>query len=149
MFELNLPKYETKIIEREGKPAIFDNLRRCYVALTPEEWVRQHFIHYLIELKHYPATLMSNEVSLELNGTKKRCDTVVYDRSLRPRIIVEYKAPTVRIGKEVFAQVARYNLVLKVEYLIVSNGINHYCCRMNYQNNTFEFVSDIPEYNAL
>ena len=92
---------------------------------------------------------MSNEVSLELNGTKKRCDTVVYDRSLRPRIIVEYKAPTVRIGKEVFAQVARYNLVLKVEYLIVSNGINHYCCRMNYQNNTFEFVSDIPEYNAL
>lgn len=149
MFELNLPKYETKIIEREGKPAIFDNLRRCYVALTPEEWVRQHFIHYLIEFKHYPATLMSNEVSLELNGTKKRCDTVVYDRSLRPRIIVEYKAPTVRIGKEVFAQVARYNLVLKVEYLIVSNGINHYCCRMNYQNNTFEFVSDIPEYNAL
>ena len=149
MFELNLPKYETKIIEREGKPAIFDNLRRCYFALTPEEWVRQHFIHYLIEFKHYPATLMSNEVSLELNGTKKRCDTVVYDRSLRPRIIVEYKAPTVRIGKEVFAQVARYNLVLKVEYLIVSNGINHYCCRMNYQNNTFEFVSDIPEYNAL
>lgn len=149
MFELNLPKFETKIIEREGKPAIFDNLRRCYVALTPEEWVRQHFIHYLIEFKHYPATLMSNEVSLELNGTKKRCDTVVYDRSLRPRIIVEYKAPTVRIGKEVFAQVARYNLVLKVEYLIVSNGINHYCCRMNYQNNTFEFVSDIPEYNAL
>lgn len=149
MFELNLPKYETRIIEREGKPAIFDNLRRCYVALTPEEWVRQHFIHYLIEFKHYPATLMSNEVSLELNGTKKRCDTVVYDRSLRPRIIVEYKAPTVRIGKEVFAQVARYNLVLKVEYLIVSNGINHYCCRMNYQNNTFEFVSDIPEYNAL
>lgn len=149
MFELNLPHYETKIAENDGKRTIFDNLRRCYVALTPEEWVRQHFVHFLLEHCNYPATLMGNEVGLTLNGTKKRCDTVVYDRSLKPRIIIEYKAPTVRINKEVFAQIARYNLVLKVDYLIVSNGIQHYCCKMDYTNNAFEFINSIPEYSSL
>ena len=149
MFELNLPHYETKIAENDGKRTIFDNLRRCYVALTPEEWVRQHFVHFLLEHCNYPATLMGNEVGLTLNGTKKRCDTVVYDRNLKPRIIIEYKAPTVRINKEVFAQIARYNLVLKVDYLIVSNGIQHYCCKMDYTNNSFEFINSIPEYSSL
>lgn len=149
MFELNLPHYETKIAENDGKRTIFDNLRRCYVALTPEEWVRQHFVHFLLEHCNYPATLMGNEVGLTLNGTKKRCDTVVYDRNLKPRIIIEYKAPTVRINKEVFAQIARYNLVLKVDYLIVSNGIQHYCCKMDYTNNAFEFINSIPEYSSL
>ena len=149
MFELNLPHYETKIAENDGKRTIFDNLRRCYVALTPEEWVRQHFVHFLLEHCNYPATLMGNEVGLTLNGTKKRCDTVVYDRNLKPRIIIEYKAPTVRINKEVFAQIARYNLVLKVDYLIVSNGIQHYCCKMDYKNNAFEFINSIPEYSSL
>ena len=128
MFALNLPGYDTKISSKDGKPTIFDLLRRCYVALTPEEWVRQHFVHFLIEYCNYPATLMGNEVGLTLNGTKKRCDTVVYDRNLKPRIIIEYKAPTVKINKEVFSQIARYNLVLKVDYLIISNGIQHYCC---------------------
>ena len=149
MFELNLPHYETKIADNDGKRTIFDNLRRCYVALTPEEWVRQHFVHFLLEHCNYPATLMGNEVGLTLNGTKKRCDTVVYDRNLKPRIIIEYKAPTVRINKEVFAQIARYNLVLKVDYLIVSNGIQHYCCKMDYTNNSFEFINSIPEYSSL
>ncbi len=149
MFELNLPHYETKIAENDGKRTIFDNLRRCYVALTPEEWVRQHFVHFLLEHCNYPATLMGNEVGLTLNGTKKRCDTVVYDRNLKPRIIIEYKAPTVKINKEVFAQIARYNLVLKVDYLIVSNGIQHYCCKMDYTNNAFEFINSIPEYSSL
>lgn len=149
MFELNLPHYETKIADNDGKRTIFDNLRRCYVALTPEEWVRQHFVHFLLEHCNYPATLMGNEVGLTLNGTKKRCDTVVYDRNLKPRIIIEYKAPNVRINKEVFAQIARYNLVLKVDYLIVSNGIQHYCCKMDYTNNSFEFINSIPEYSSL
>ena len=149
MFELNLPQYETKIIENDGKRCIFDNLRRCYVALTPEEWVRQHFVHLLLEHRNYPATLMGNEVALTLNGTKRRCDTVVYDRNLKPRIIIEYKAPTVKINKEVFAQIARYNLVLKVDYLIVSNGIQHYCCRMDYTKNSFEFIANIPDYCSL
>ena len=149
MFALNLPGYDTKILSKDGKPTIFDLLRRCYVALTPEEWVRQHFVHFLIEHCNYPATLMGNEVGLTLNGTKKRCDTVVYDRNLKPRIIIEYKAPTVKINKEVFSQIARYNLVLKVDYLIISNGIQHYCCRMDYEKNSFEFIANIPEYNSL
>jgi hypothetical protein len=149
MFALNLPGYDTKISSKDGKPTIFDLLRRCYVALTPEEWVRQHFVHFLIEHCNYPATLMGNEVGLTLNGTKKRCDTVVYDRNLKPRIIIEYKAPTVKINKEVFSQIARYNLVLKVDYLIISNGIQHYCCRMDYEKNSFEFIANIPEYSSL
>lgn len=149
MFALNLPGYDTKISSKDGKPTIFDLLRRYYVALTPEEWVRQHFVHFLIEHCNYPATLMGNEVGLTLNGTKKRCDTVVYDRNLKPRIIIEYKAPTVKINKEVFSQIARYNLVLKVDYLIISNGIQHYCCRMDYEKNSFEFIANIPEYSSL
>lgn len=141
---LNLPEYNAKTSHRDGKPIIFDDLRRCYVTLTPEEWVRQNFVHYLIEQRGYPASLMGNEVSLTLNGTKRRCDTVVYDRSLRPRIIIEYKAPHVKIGREVFAQISRYNIVLRVDYLIVSNGMKHYCCQMDYKNGTYRFINDIP-----
>ena len=103
MLALNLPAYETKITENDGKRQIFDILRKCYVALTPEEWVRQHFVHYLIDHKGYSKALMGNEVSILLNNTKRRCDTVVYDRSMRPRVIVEYKAPSVKyISKDVF-----------------------------------------------
>ena len=149
MLALNLPAYETKITENEGKRQIFDILRKCYVALTPEEWVRQHFVHYLIDHKGYSKALMGNEVSILLNNTKRRCDTVVYDRSMRPRVIVEYKAPSVRITKEVFAQISRYNLILKVDYLIVSNGIQHYCCKMDYTDNTFVFLQEVPEYNKI
>lgn len=149
MLALNLPAYETKITENDGKRQIFDILRKCYVALTPEEWVRQHFVHYLIDHKGYSKALMGNEVSILLNNTKRRCDTVVYDRSMRPRVIVEYKAPSVRITKEVFAQISRYNLILKVDYLIVSNGIQHYCCKMDYTDNTFVFLQEVPEYNII
>lgn len=149
MLTLNLPSYETKITGHDGKMQIYDALRRCYVALTPEEWVRQHFVHYLLEHKGYPATLMGNEVAITLNGTKRRCDTVVYDRALRPRVIIEYKAPEVKITKEVFAQISRYNLTLKVDYLIISNGLQHYCCKMDYSSNTFTFIKEIPEYEAI
>ncbi|MBR2637906.1 MAG: type I restriction enzyme HsdR N-terminal domain-containing protein [Bacteroidaceae bacterium] len=149
MFSLNLPDYNTKISTKDNKPVIFDDLRRCYVALTPEEWVRQHFVHYLIEQHNYPASLMANEVSLILNNTKRRCDTVVYDRTLNPRIIIEYKAPSVKIDQKVFSQISRYNIVLRVDYLIISNGINHYCCRMDYINNTYSFIKEIPAYSSL
>ena len=149
MLSLNLPKYETKICERDGKLQIFDPLRKCHVALTPEEWVRQHFVNFLIESRGFPAALMANEVAITVNGMKRRCDTVVYDRQLQPRVIVEYKAPTVKITKEVFAQISRYNLTLKVDYLIVSNGLQHYCCRMDYQNNSYSFLQEIPEYTKI
>lgn len=149
MLSLNLPKYETKICERDGKLQIFDPLRKCHVALTPEEWVRQHFVNFLIESRGFPAALMANEVAITVNGMKRRCDTVVYDRQLQPRVIVEYKAPTVKITKEVFAQISRYNLTLKVDYLIVSNGLQHYCCRMDYPNNSYSFLQEIPEYTKI
>ena len=149
MHALNLPAYEARITINDGKRQIFDPLRKSYVALTPEEWVRQHFVNFLLNVKGFPATLMANEVAITLNGMKKRCDTVVYDKALKPRVIVEYKAPTVKITKEVFAQISRYNLTLKVDYLIVSNGLQHYCCRMDYANNTYRFLQEIPEYNTI
>ena len=149
MYALNLPAYEARITINDGKRQIFDPLRKSYVALTPEEWVRQHFVNFLLNVKGFPATLMANEVAITLNGMKKRCDTVVYDKALKPRVIVEYKAPTVKITKEVFAQISRYNLTLKVDYLIVSNGLQHYCCRMDYANSTYRFLQEIPEYNTI
>ena len=149
MLALNLPQYEAKITIKDGKRQIFDILRRSYVALTPEEWVRQHFVHYLINEKGYPQSLMANETAIQLNNIKLRCDTVVYDKQLKPRAIVEYKAPTVELKQEVFVQIARYNLVLKVDYLIVSNGIKHYCCKMDYENSCYKFVNEIPHYQTI
>ncbi len=149
MLALNLPPFETKICEKNGKQQIFDIIRKCYVALTPEEWVRQHFIHYLTETKGYPTSLMGNEVTILLNGMKRRCDTVIYDKSLRPRVIVEYKAPDVKITNEVFLQIARYNLILKVDYLIVSNGMHHYCCKIDYSTNGITYLKEIPDYRTV
>lgn len=149
MSSLNLPGYEVKTRDKEGKREIFDRLRRCYVALTPEEWVRQHFVNMLIEYKGYPTTLTANEVAITLNGMKRRCDTVVYDKNLKPRAIVEYKAPTVKIDEKVFAQIARYNLVLKVDFLIVSNGLQHFCCKMDYEKNSYSFLREIPAYDVV
>ena len=149
MLALNLPSYPAKIQVRNGKNMIFDPLRHKFVALTPEEWVRQHFVNYLLQYKGYPTTLTANEVGITLNGMSRRCDTVIYDKSLKPRAIVEYKAPTVKITKEVFAQISRYNLVLRVDYLIISNGLQHYCCRMDYENNSFTFLQEIPDYDTV
>lgn len=149
MLSLNLPGFDTKIAVKEGKNVIFDPLRRKYVALTPEEWVRQHFIHFLTTYKGYPAALMANEVQVILNGTRKRCDSVLYKRDLSARMIIEYKAPDVSISQQVFDQIVRYNIVLKVDYLVVSNGLEHYCCQIDYAKNTYTFLPDIPRYEEL
>jgi len=149
MLSLNLPAFETKITTREGKNVIFDVIRKRYVALTPEEWVRQHFVNYLIVHKGFPSGLLANEVNLNLNSTKKRCDTVLYKRDLSARMIVEYKAPHIEITQQVFDQITRYNMVLKVDYLIVSNGLQHYCCLIDYINQSYSFLKDIPDYNSL
>ncbi|WP_455591626.1 type I restriction enzyme HsdR N-terminal domain-containing protein [Bacteroides sp.] len=149
MLSLNLPAFDTKIATRNGKNVIFDVIRRRYVALTPEEWVRQHFVHFLIAHKGYPVSLMANEVLLNLNGTKKRCDTVLYARDLSARMIVEYKAPHIDITQAVFDQIVRYNIVLKVDYLVVSNGMQHYCCRVDYDKQSYTFLQDIPDYISL
>lgn len=149
MFSLNLPDFQVKIAVTDGKKMVFDPLRRKYVALTPEEWVRQHFVHFLIQHKGYPSGLLANEVQLTLNGTRKRCDTVLYDRTRTPRMIIEYKAPTVPITRQVFDQITRYNIVLKVDYLIVSNGLEHYCCKVDYEQFCCNFLKEIPDYAML
>lgn len=149
MLPLNLPAFEVKIKDEGTKKQIFDVIRRKYVTLTPEEWVRQHFVHYLIEHLGYPQDLLANEVEVTLNGTSKRCDTVLYDRYLQARMIVEYKANDVPITQKVFNQIMRYNMVLRVEYLVVSNGIDHYCCKMDYLNNSYRFLQNIPKYSEI
>ena len=149
MLSLNLPAYGAKIIARDGKNVIFDFIRQRYVALTPEEWVRQHFVHFLADCKGYPPALLANEVSLNLNGMKRRCDTVLYANDLSARMIVEYKAPHVQVTQKVFDQIARYNMALRVDYLVVSNGLSHYCCKMDYAGRTYSFLPGIPSYMEL
>ena len=149
MYALNLPTFDAKIQKKPNGLEIFDPLRRKYVSMTPEEWVRQHFVHYLISEKGYPASLMANEAMIRLNSLTKRCDTVVYDNNLQPVVICEFKKPDVKITQQVFDQVVRYNIVLKVKYLIVSNGMSHYCCRMNYGEMKFDYLREIPEYGEL
>ena len=149
MFRLNLPQYEIKIGEKAGKRTIFDFLRRKYVALTPEEWVRQHFVHYLVEHKGYPKTLLANEVEFRVAEKSLRCDTVLYNKVAEPVMIVEYKAPTIPIQQKTFDQISAYNLLLKVDYLIVSNGLEHLCCRMDHEHQKFLTLPEIPNYNNL
>ncbi len=149
MLELNLPSFDINVKKIGGKLSILDPLRRKFVALTPEEWVRQHFVNFLLREKGYPAALIANEIQIDLNKLKKRCDSVVYNRDLSPLMIIEYKAPDVDITQQVFDQIVRYNIVLKVKYLIVSNGLNHYCCIIDYDKQSFNYLSDIPNYTDL
>lgn len=148
--KLNLPPAELRL-KREGDDVlkVFDSLRKKFVVLTPEEFVRQHFVSFLIKNLHYPAPIMANEVGIDLNGTRKRCDTVIFNPDGSPMIIVEYKAPGVAITQTVFDQIVRYNMKLMAKYLIVSNGMNHYCCVMDYANNTYHFIPQIPDYNSI
>ncbi len=149
MYTLNLPTYDAKIRRSNNALEIFDPLRRKYVTLTPEEWVRQHFINYLITEKKYPASLMANETGIKLNSLTRRCDTVVYNKQLEPLMIIEYKESNVQITQQVFDQVVRYNNVLKVPFIVVSNGITHYCCRIDYENQSYNYLTEIPEYQDL
>ena len=149
MYRLNLPPYPIKVTDRDKKQYIFDILRRKYIVLTPEEWVRQHFVHYLIEHKGYPQGLMGNEIELHIGDKKLRCDTILYNKEAAPRMIIEYKAPTIKLQQKTFDQISAYNLLLKVDYLIVSNGLQHYCCKMDYINQKYDFLEDIPDYQNL
>ncbi len=130
-------------------PEIFDFLRRRFVALTPEEWVRQHFVHWLVDHHGYPKGLLANEVALRCGDKTLRCDSVVYSKDMHPVMIVEYKAPDIALTQRVFTQISAYNLLLHVDYLVVSNGLQHFCCRMDYEHQTYQFLSDIPPYSSL
>lgn len=144
MQALNLPSYQFKL-KREGlRIHIFDAIRKKYVTLTPEEWVRQNFLQYLIREKKFPAPLIAVEAGLKYNQLRKRMDVLVYNKQGIPYLMVECKAPEVRITQDVFDQIARYNMVFKVKYLVVTNGIDHYCCRIDYTQNTFQYLEQIP-----
>ena len=149
MSSLNLPPYEIKIQEKDNKRVIFDVLRRKYVTLTPEEWVRQHFTHYLVESKGYPQGLLANETQLKIGDKHLRCDTVLYNKAMHPLMIIEYKAPNIQIQQKTFDQIVAYNLLLRADYLVVSNGLQHYCCRMDYELNSYGFLREIPNYQSI
>ncbi len=143
---LNLPTYKFRIKSNENKYVIFDIIRKKYVALSPEEWVRQHFIHYLMEEKKYPISLISVEKKLTVNKLTKRTDILVFNTKGMPHIIVECKAPSVKISQEAFDQIARYNLKLQADYLIVTNGLDHFYCSMDTKNEQYIFLDNIPNY---
>ncbi len=150
MQPLNLPPFEANIKKQNGMVKILDILRQKFVVLTPEEWVRQHFVHFLIEQKGYSKTLMANEVAVTINGMSRRCDTVVYrQEGMKPLMIVEYKRPDVEITQRVFEQICRYNMVLEVEWLVVSNGLKHYCCQVDIKKGGYAFMKDIPSYGEI
>lgn len=143
--ELNLPAVALRLREVEGRAKVYDFLRRKYVALTPEEYVRQHFVEYLAEELHYRRGLMANEVSISVNGLRRRCDTLVSDRAGRPFMVVEYKAPSVAVTQEVFDQIARYNMAIGARYLVVTNGLSHYCCVCDSERGEYRFLPAIPD----
>ena len=149
MQRLNLPEYQFNIKNKEDAFVILDTLRKRWVTLTPEEWVRQNFVRFLIDDREFPAALMNNEISLTQNGIKRRCDTLVADRQGAPLVIVEYKAPNIEITQKTFDQIVRYNMVLRAKYLVVSNGMSHYCCKIDYETNSYKFLKEIPCYGDL
>ncbi|WP_457619290.1 type I restriction enzyme HsdR N-terminal domain-containing protein [Lutibacter sp.] len=147
MHLLNLPTYKFKIKNTKNKYTIFDIVRKKYVSLTPEEWVRQHLIHYLVEEKKYPVSLIAIEKQLTINNLTKRTDILVFNSEGTPEIIVECKAPSIKITQRTFDQIARYNLKLNANYLIVSNGLKHYYCKMDLLKKEYVFLDTIPNYN--
>ena len=147
--ELNLPSFDIRLQRDDEGVKIFDRLRKKFIILTPEEWVRQHFVNYLINHKGFPESLIANEIGITLNGTRRRCDTVVFDKHGSPMVIVEYKASSIVISQSTFDQIVRYNMVLHARYLIVSNGMNHYCCRIDYDNMSYDFLKEVPDYADL
>ncbi len=147
MQPLNLPTYPLKIKSNENNYAIFDIIRKKYMVLTPEEWVRQHLVHYLIKEKNYPISLIAVEKKLTINGLTKRTDILVFNTKGLPEIIVECKAPSVKITQDSFDQIARYNLKLQANYLIVSNGLHHFFCKMDTENECYIFLENIPNYS--
>lgn len=147
MLKLNLPPTEIPLQRRGDTLYVWDHLRKRMIKLTPEEWVRQNFTRWMINDLHYPATHLAHEVSLSINGMTKRCDAVFYNSDMTPRIILEFKAPHINITQRTFNQISRYNMVMHVPMLIISNGIQHYCLQVDYQNETYSFLDHIPMFS--
>jgi len=149
MQRLNLPTYSFKLKSEDGRKLIFDPLRRKYVALTPEEWVRQNFIQYLVRERSFPGNLIVIEKQFTYNRLTKRADILVYNRSGIPVLIVECKSPQIPINQDTFNQAALYNLRFNVPYLAMTNGLKHYCCRFNKGDSQYVFLEQIPDFRNL
>ncbi len=146
---LALPEVKLRIEVDDSGLKVFDPLRKKFVALTPEEYVRQHFVDWLNKTKGYPQSLIVNELAIKVNGRRRRCDTVAFSPEGEPLLVVEYKAPSVNVSQTVFDQIVRYNMALRARYLAVSNGMCHYCCRIDYHQSTYNFIPEIPDYTQL
>ena len=149
MQALNLPEADFRMRDFGGKKEIFDGIRKKFITLTSEEWVRQHVVAYLVTGKNVPSSLIGIEVSMKINSLQKRGDIVVYNKSGKPCMIIECKAPEIRITQDVFEQVARYNMTLNVSYLVVTNGLEHYACFIDHENSEYQFLKDIPDFNEM
>ena len=146
MQKLNFQLYNFRFKNSENKVSIFDEVRKKFIILTPEEWVRQHVVRYLIEEKNYPKSLINVEKVLQVNGLRKRYDIVVFNTNGSIFILIECKAPEIKIGQITFDQIARYNMTMKADYLMVTNGLNHYFCQMDFENEKYQFLPELPMY---
>ncbi|WP_108867162.1 type I restriction enzyme HsdR N-terminal domain-containing protein [Aquimarina aquimarini] len=146
MQKLNFPEYRFRFKNSENKVSIFDRIRKKFIILTPEEWVRQHTVHFLIDEKKYPESLINVEKLIKFNDLNKRYDIIIFNPDGSIFLIVECKSTRIKITQEVFDQIARYNLALNAEYLMITNGIDHYYCQMNYTEKKYTFLKDIPNH---
>ena len=149
MKQLQFPSYSFRFKNSENKVAIFDEIRKKFIIITPEEWVRQHVVQFLLQDKKYPKSHINVEKLLKINDLNKRYDVVVYNPDGSIFILVECKAPEIKISQHTFDQIARYNMTLNAEYLMVTNGLNHYFCKMDYEIEKYDFLSELPEYQSL
>ncbi|HQV34914.1 MAG TPA: type I restriction enzyme HsdR N-terminal domain-containing protein [Flavobacterium sp.] len=146
MQKLNFSDYSFRFKNSENKVSVFDEIRKKFIVLTPEEWVRIHVVQYLIQEKNYPKSLINVEKLIKINTISKRYDIVVYQPNGEIFLLIECKKPDVSINQLVFDQIARYNLTLKAKYLMVTNGLNHYFCQMDFEQERYVFLKDIPDY---
>jgi type I site-specific restriction endonuclease len=143
---LNFPTYDFRLREKDSRPEIYDEVRKKWVSLTPEEWVRQHVMKWIIDEKKYPASLLAVEKSITVNGLTKRCDIVAFDKSGLPVLIIECKAHDVEISQNVFDQAARYNLTLNVNLFLLTNGLRHFCCVADHEKQSYNFLKELPPF---
>ncbi|MCF8361933.1 MAG: type I restriction enzyme HsdR N-terminal domain-containing protein [Prolixibacteraceae bacterium] len=147
--KLNFPDADLRFKEISSRIYVFDESRKKYVVLTPEEWVRQRCLHYLSNHKNYPGSLLTVEKGIRVNNREFRYDIVAYSKAAKPLLLVECKAPEVKIDQKVFDQIAVYNFELKVPYLLVTNGLSHYCCKVNFDSRNYNFLREVPDYSEV
>lgn len=147
MVKLNFPTYSFRFKNSENKVSIFDEIRKKFIILTPEEWVRQHVVRFLLEEKKYSKSFINVEKTIKINGLTKRYDVVVFNPDGSIFLLIECKSTDVSISQATFDQIARYNMTLKADYLMVTNGLNHYFCSMDFENEKYTFLRELPEYS--